>query len=363
MIPMSPTVSPIAKRILVAGIGVVLVAVIVIGFLAGRGERAREAEREAPVNASSRMRNVEGPLGDEAAVVLDSVAQARAGIEISVLGAGSSAATMTIQLTGELVADPTQITTVQAPLAGRLTTPGGHWPALSERLARGTIIVQVSDARPLPLPRGGTVTRVSAQPGQLVQAGQELLQLTDFSSLLARIAWNPEAPRTPPRQITLIPLGASDAAASAHPSVYASAYLVGPAADVDSVTRFPVYLYRTNSTWPGARPGAPVEAMLAQARLGASGVFVPTTAVVQWEGLAWAYVQQQSEQPAAPNGGARFVRRRVDTSHPVPGGWLVTSAGALSVHSGERVAVQGAQELLSEEFRSRASSGGDADGQ
>ncbi len=342
--------SPTVRRLALVGAGLAVAAVIIVGFLAGRGERAREAEREAPVNAPSRMRSVEGPLGDEAAVVLDSVAQVRAGIETSPLRAGSSAAT--IRLTGELVADPTRITTVQAPVAGRLTTPGGRWPTFGERLEAGTVIAQVSDARPLTLPRGGTVTRISAQPGELVQAGQELLQLSDFSLLLARIAWRPEAPRTPPGRITLTPLGAADISISDQPSASASASLVGPAADVDPVTRRPVYLYRTAPAWPGARPGAPVETMLAQPELTATGVFVPTTAVVQWEGLAWAYVQRS----AAPS-GARFVRRRVDTSHPVLGGWLVLSPGALAVHAGDNIVVRGAQELLSEEFRSRVSVG------
>ncbi len=356
------------KRILIVAVGLVVVAVIVVGFMAGRGERAREAKREAPANPPSRMRSVTGPLGDEAAVVLDSAAQARAGIETGLLRAGSTAAT--IRLTGEIVADPTRITTVQAPVAGRITTNGTHWPALGEHLTTGVAIAQVSDARPLTLPRGGTVTRISAQPGQLVQAGQELLQLTDFSQLLARIAWSAEAPRAPPRRITLTPLSASDGSASgsasARPAVYATAYLVGPAADVDSVTRLPVYLYRTSATWTGARPGAPVEAMLAEPALAATGVFVPTAAVLQWEGLAWVYVQRQPEQASGPKAGMSFVRRRVDTSHPVSGGWLVTSIGAtraLGVHAGDRVVVRGAQELLSEEFRSRATVGEDADKQ
>ena len=41
----------------------------------------------------------------------------------------------------------------------------------------------------------------------------------------------------------------------------------------------------------------------------------------------------------------------------VPHGWLVVAPGALSVHAGDAVVVRGAQELLSEEFRSRVSVG------
>lgn len=331
------------KRALTIGGGLLLAALIMFGLLKARGQSASEAQRDAPVNAPSRMRESQGPLGDEAAVVLDSVAQARAGIVTRVLGRGSNAAA--IRLTGVLVVDPTRITTVQAPVAGRLTASPGSWPALGEYRAPGTVVAQVSDARPLALTRGGTITRVSAQPGQIVQAGQELLQLTDFTELLARIAWPPEATSTPPRRIMLAPLGGG--VMSSSPAAYASAYLVGPAADVDSATRMPVYLYRTSGTWPGARPGAPVVALLSDPRNTAVGVFVPTTAVVQWEGLAWAYVQRSDAHDRK-----RFVRRRVDTSQPVANGWLVTQTSALGVHAGDTVVVQGAQDLLSEEFRS-----------
>ena len=341
--------SSMVRRSLLIGAGLVMVAVIIGGFLAGRGERSSEAANNAPVNAPSRMRAAHGPLGDEAAVVLDSAALARADIATRVLHPAVNGGTL--RLFGELRADPTGITTLRAPVAGRLLAQHGHWPALGENVAAGATVAQVSDALPVGLQLGGTVTRVSAQPGELVQAGQELLQLTDFSVLLARIAWPPEAPRAPPRRITLTPLGGSDA--SAPPRASATADLVGPAADVDSVTRFPVYLYRTTGTWAGARPGAPVEAMLVKPGGPATGAVVPATAVVQWSGLAWAYVQQRGWRDST-----RFVRRRVDTSRPVPGGWLVTSADALGVRAGDRVVVRGAEALLSEEFRSRVSIGG-----
>ncbi|MDQ6736781.1 MAG: HlyD family efflux transporter periplasmic adaptor subunit [Gemmatimonadota bacterium] len=340
----------VVKRALLIAAGLIVVGIVVNGYLAGRGERAKEAAREAPINAPSRMRATQGPLGGEAAVVLDSIATTRAGIATTVLRAATSGGG--VELTGELLADPTRITTLQASVPGRLTAVGVHWPALGEHVAAGTVIAQVSDARPLATPRGGTVTRVTAQPGQLVQAGQELLQLTDFTELLARIAWRPEAPRTPPPTITITPLSNSGATVPAA----ATAHLVGPAAQVDSLTRLPIYLYRMSATWPGARPGAPVQTVLSEPRAtagaGIGGVFVPTSAVVQWEGLAWAYVQV-----GGGHGATQFVRRRVDTSDPVPGGWLVISPGALSVSVGDSVAVKGTQDLLSEEFRSRAGVG------
>ena len=74
------------------------------------------------------------------------------------------------------------------------------------------------------------------------------------------------------------------------------------------------------------------------------GAFVPDAAVVQWEGLAWAY---------RARGADRFERVRVVTDHPSDGGWVVD--GPLA--AGDSVVVRGAQELLSEEFRARVTVG------
>jgi hypothetical protein len=71
---------------------------------------------------------------------------------------------------------------------------------------------------------------------------------------------------------------------------------------------------------------------------------VPDSAVVQWEGLAWAY---------RARGADRFERVRVVTDHPAAGGWVVD--GPLA--AGDSVVVRGAEELLSEEFRARVTVG------
>ena len=39
------------------------------------------------------------------------------------------------------------------------------------------------------MPISGTVTRVGAQPGALVEAGQALLEVADLSRPLVRVAW------------------------------------------------------------------------------------------------------------------------------------------------------------------------------
>jgi hypothetical protein len=324
-------------------------AVIAFGFIAGRQELAKEREREAPVTAPSRLREVRTSTGVEAAIVLDTLTEQLIGIQTVALGRATRR-NGTILLTGELVADPARVTTIRAPVPGRVTALGGPWPVLGEELAAERELAQVSDARPLVVPRSGVVTRVSAQPGELVQAGQELVQLTDFRDPLARIVWRLDLPLAPPQTLTVAPLGGLSSGALAR--------YVAPAAEVDTLTRAPVFLYRVSANWPGARPGLPLVATIQDPRTSVSGVFVPTDAVVQWEGLSWVYARHAAAADARAPGHA-YVRVRVDTSRPVDGGWLAPVAGGL--RSGDVLVVRGAQQLLSEEFRARVQVGNAGD--
>ena len=324
---------------------------------------------------------VKGPDGDagppaaaarsasDQGVTLDEQAQRRAGIETRLLGPTSGADL--IHLAGTLIADPTRVTTVQAPISGRLIVgPSGQWPGYGDRVPAGAVLAQVSDARPLTADRGGTVTKVSAQPGQLVQAGQVLLELTDFGEPLARIIWRSDGPLPAPPTVQVAPLAAIDARGSPAGGEWVTARLVGPAADADSLTHLPMYLYRAPRGWPGAAPGTPVVAAAPARGAPTRGLFVPAAAVVQWEGLAWVYIEQRSNTPTADTAGravaapgdhaahVTYVRHRVDTNHPIDGGWLVgvqSDGGGLT--SGDAVVVRGAQQLLSEEFKSRAITG------
>ena len=339
------TTSPLLSRRIVLrsalGLLALIVVIALLWIVRGRRPEAKEGDDESGETAiapPNRLRVVRGPLGDEGAIVLGNITLQRFGIATRVLA--SAAGIDRVRLTGVLVADPARTTAIRAPLAGRLVSLGASWPALGQSVAAGTVLGQVSDARPLAAPRSGTVTSVSAQPGELVQAGQLLLELTDFSHPLARIAWSDGAPFPAPRMLTLtLPTESRDDS-----SIEVEAHLVGPAATVDSLTRAPVYLYRLATVWPGGRPGAPVVALVPDPSRTAHGLFVPADAVVQWQGLPWIYLER---------GRGSFVRRPLDTSHLVTGGWIVSSGVAPT----DTVVVRGAQLLLSEEFRSRVSVG------
>jgi biotin carboxyl carrier protein len=325
-----------AVRRLVVGLVALAIAIgLVVLYRSHSPEGAQEAKRDKPVVAPSRV------SGDSEAVLvaLSPDEGSRVGVELTVLGSASRGTEL--RLAGDVVPETERAAALRAPVAGRFTVPeGAHWPTLGQRVSPHVVLAQVSDARPLALPIGGIVTRVGAQPGALVEAGQVLLEVADYSRPLVRVAWLDPSGSAPPARLRVGPASAA---------ARVTARLVGAAPDADPVTRRPAYLYRAERAWPGATPGTPVvayaEAPTSGARdSGATGAYVPNAAVVQWEGLAWAY---------RAHGADRFERVRVMTDHPAPGGWVVS--GPLA--AGDSVVVRGAEELLSEEFRARVTVG------
>jgi biotin carboxyl carrier protein len=291
-------------------------------------ERSQDADAEEPIVAPSRVVSE----GGEARVVLDTAEIRRIGLTTAALA--GAVAESGPRLTGQVVPEPERTATLRAPVAGRLAVPDGRrWPALGERLDAGTTIGAVSDARPLVVPLAGVVSRIGAQPGEIVEAGQMLLELADNSRPVVRIAWPTEAERAGPR-LVLLPPGAA---------TRISADLIGPAPEADPLTRLPAYLYRARDRWPGALPGTPVSAVV-PGRGKTEGVLVPDGAVVQWEGFAWVYLQREP---------GRYARVRAPTDRPAPGGWIAGPPLAV----GDTVVVTGVQELLSEEFRARVTVG------
>ena len=315
-----------------AGVLVFLAAVaagLLALYLENRDESGREEEREAPIVAPTRVRfEDDGPV-----VVLDSAEARRIGLETAV--AASASAAPPVRLPAEVVEEPERAVTVRAPLAGRLAVPeGARWPAIGDRVPAGAELAQVSDARPLPIPLGGTVTLVGARPGEIVAAGQVLLEIVDRSHPAVRVVWDAAAGE-PPARLVLEPPGGGQ---------HVAARLIGPAPAADPLTRRPVYLYRAERGWPGGTPGTPVAALAASRAPATHGALVPDAAVVQWDGLAWAYRRREADT---------FERVAVPTDRPVPGGWLA----ARGISAGDTIVVTGAQELLSEEFRARVSVG------
>ena len=79
-----------------------------------------------------------------------------------------------------------------------------------------------------------------------------------------------------------------------------------------------------------------------------AGLQVPAAAVLRYEGLAWVYVQTDTNQ---------FVRAEIPLDRPLGTGWFV--AGPLSATN--RLVVTGAQSLLSAELSSGGFTTGERD--
>jgi biotin carboxyl carrier protein len=295
------------------------------GCLSRQAEKMREKEAKAAAAEPSHLAEQGGEVG----ITLDSAMVHRIGLVTAPL-AGTIRVDET-EIPALVAADPAGVSFVRAGVAGRLAVgEGQRWPGFGSRVTEGEVVGVVGDARPLTAPRRGLVSRVLAQPGELVQAGPELLELTDDQATLVRVAWGPELPAAPPA----LSFATGDGGARVRGT------LVGPAPEADPVTRNPAWLYRIGGGWRGMRPGAAATAYLSSPRGARRGLVVPARAVVQWDALAWAYVQR------APG---RYVRVRVSTDAPVPDGWLVTAG----FEQGDRVVIAGAGQLLSEEFRAR----------
>ena len=115
-----------------------------------------------------------------------------------------------------------------------------------------------------------------------------------------------------------------------------TAHLWSTLPQVDPRLQTPNFLYRI-APHPGILPGSNLSVFL-PAGPAQQGVVVPYSATVWWQGRAWCYIEQSPGE---------FIRRQVNLSNPVAGGWFVTGG----IPAGARVAVAGAQTLLSTEFQ------------
>jgi hypothetical protein len=106
------------------------------------------------------------------------------------------------------------------------------------------------------------------------------------------------------------------------------------------------FLYVANAR-PGLNPGIN---LLAHLSVGSAmkGLIVPTAAVVWSEGKAWVYQQTAAD---------RFARRAVPTDVAVERGFFVADGFS----PGDKLVIQGAQALLSEELLLHGQGGGETD--
>ncbi len=204
----------------------------------------------------------------------------------------------------------------------------------NERLIEASLKAATGPTGPLPLAvtRGGEVMEVMAQPGEAIESGQPILRVTRFDTVVARVdvpAGERIDTTVPRARIVLI----------GHEDQPLRGEQIAQAA-TDPKTRGQTFLFRVSAESLPLRPGEAVTAYLATPGERQAGVAIPRSAIVRVSGKGWAYVQIGDE---------RFTRREVALDHPSAAGWVVASGFA----PGDRVVVEGAQMLLSEELKSR----------
>ena len=181
--------------------------------------------------------------------------------------------------------------------------------------------------RPLVAERPGDVMELLAQPGESVEPGTPILRLAKLDHLLAHID---------------VPMG-EHLPASTAARITPAGFEDRPALAAERVGQ--TLLYKVASAIAAGtelRPGMAVTARLPLPGGSQSGIVIPRSAVVQWDGRFWAYVRDEDDK-------TKYARRAVPIDRPVAEGFVV----AAGFSKGDDLVIVGAQTLLSEEFKSR----------
>ena len=193
--------------------------------------------------------------------------------------------------------------------------------------------------KPLTVERGGDVVEILARPGEAVEPGTPILRVAKLDRLFARVDV-PVGEHVPPTVSVarIVAVGYEDAPVLAD--------RIALAATTDPAAQGQSFVFRLRDTRLGLRPGLAVTARIAVPGARRQGIVIPSAAIVRLAGKSYVYVQTAANE---------FVRKEVTLDQPTDDGYLSTR----TVGAGERVVVQGAQLLLSEEFKSQIA--GDTD--
>jgi hypothetical protein len=188
-------------------------------------------------------------------------------------------------------------------------------------------------SKPLTIERGGDVIEAMAQPGESIEPGSPILRVARLDRLLARIDV-PVGQHVPASVSTarIVPVGYEDQPIPGE--------RVALAAAVDPKVQGQSFLFRLKDTRFGLRPGVAVTAYLNVPGPRKQGVVIPHSALIRVAGKVYVYTQTAPDQ---------FVRKEVSLDRPVAGGYFVTR----NISPSDRLVVESAQILLSEEFKSQ----------
>jgi hypothetical protein len=332
--------------LIVAGIAV---GVLVWGFFRGSAEREGEAERERPVEAPLRVATVAG----EPTITLSQDELARADIELATLEETQFTAQLSaygtvldsgslVQLSSSYAATLAELQKTRARLkasqsaaerAQRLYDDQQNTSLANLQAAQAAFAVDQANVAAGEVAVENLISAARQAWGvelgrALVERTPKFLQLLEMEEVLVQVTLPPNASLAePPQQATARIAGRT----------IATVRYLSRAARTDPRIQGLSYFY-TGPAGAALLPGMSVTVLL-DAGQTVSGAVVPADAVVWMQGRAWAYFRR---------GEGTFARREVPVSQPVAAGYFVAG-----LTGGTEIVRQGAQLLLSEEFRSQ----------
>jgi hypothetical protein len=320
------------------------------GFIEGRGEAAREAEADRPFNPPQRVSMENGmPV-----ITLDAAAQREDGIEIAALknvphqdqlrayGRVLDLQPLT-ELANHYANAKAQVQTAEAKLTASQTAFERAQKLYRDQQNMSAAQRQAAEAA-FRVDQAGLAAAQSQLQTIAVTAqqswGQALCQaLVETAPLLTRLI---------SRQDVLLQVTLRPGQTVAQPPVSASVQLDnGAEVPLQFVSAAPrtdpriqgLSFFFTAPADSGLLPGMSVVGLLPRGRT-VVGAVVPASAIVYQQGRSWAYFR---------TGPKTFAHRAVATDLPAPGGGYVVTG----LPDNAEVVVQGAQTLLSEEFRAQ----------
>lgn len=343
------------RRALFSAVVATIAALIIWGFMAGRDEVAKEAERDRPIAAPLRIAELDG----QPAVKLDAETRKRSGIEISALSPAPYQAQrrgygMVLDL-GQL----TELTNAYANVRAQQQTSQAKLDASKTALDRARGLyrnqqnISLAQLQAADAAFQSDQAALAAAESQLRTVAATAVQalglvlgkgIPDGSPLITRLIERQDFLL----QVTLPP-GAGIAAPPETATVQVEnrrptlISFVSPAPRTDTRIQGASFLYLAPES-SGLLPGMNV---LVSLPVGASsdGLAIPSSSIVWWQDRAWIYRQ---------NGPDLFVRMQISTDIPSKdGGYIV------KLPKDTEVVTRGAQALLSEEFRAQLHVKGD----
>ena len=323
------------KKILIAIIAAVAVAVLIFAYLKMSKERAAESEREKPVASESKVsHNASG----ETILTMDEETEKLLALKLVPLAA--------MQLEPEIkgygrVLDSAPLSSLVAELVSARATAEASQKD-SERLkvlsAQNNASDRALQTTEAAAQRDRALTD-SARQRLLVAWGGALAERADLAALVQSLATGENALvridllagdllKSPPLGARLFALSDENNAVEAE--------LLGVAPAMDAQTQGQGFLFLVKSRQPGFVAGAALLGYLKIAGEAQNGVMIPRSAVVRFGGRPWIYLQTDAHT---------FLRREISLESPLAEGWFA----AQGMKPGDRVVVGGAQMLLSEE--------------